>query len=121
MISIVFLITMFMQIISSRLRDIGILRSVGVSKGTLYAIFSIQVFTLMSLSYLISSIFVFASVPMLNHSVISNTGYTVVLFSANGYAFALMFGISILAAFISLLVPIITFTKHNPIQLLGMH
>ena len=117
-ISMIILSNLLVQIVNRHKNQIGVLRSVGASKISLTAIYAFQMAIISILYFGLSVIWLFISIPLLNNSVLSGTGFRVILFSYQNYALISMLILTVIVSFVSLIIPFIKVWKLKPIDIL---
>ncbi|MFA7075869.1 MAG: ABC transporter ATP-binding protein/permease [Candidatus Izemoplasmatales bacterium] len=118
LISLLFLSNLFTQMISKYTYQIGVLRSVGASKLSLVGLYGIQMLLLSLAYYGLSILWLVIAIPRLNQSIISGTGYQVVLFTYQSSATIAMLLLALFVSIVSLILPFIRIWNMKPIDII---
>jgi ABC-type lipoprotein export system ATPase subunit len=118
LISLLFLSNLFTQMISRYTYQIGVLRSVGTSKLSLIGLYGIQMLLLSLAYYGLSILWLVIAIPRLNQSIISGTGYQVVLFTYQSSTTLAMLFLALFVSIVSLILPFIRIWNMKPIDII---
>lgn len=107
----------FMSIsINNKKREIGILRAVGAKRIDVFKIFYSEAFIIAFINFLISTLAVFLISFAVNNKLATTDVFYFDLMTPNFLVVISLFGISILASFISSLLPVIKIASKKPID-----
>ncbi|MDY0138609.1 MAG: ABC transporter ATP-binding protein/permease [Candidatus Izemoplasmatales bacterium] len=118
LISFLFLSNLFTQMISRYTYQIGVLRSVGTSRFSLVGLYGIQMLLLSLAYYGLSVLWLLLAIPKLNQSIISGTGYQVVLFTYQSSSTIAMLFLALFVSIVSLILPFIRIWNMKPIDII---
>ena len=102
--------------ISYKKREIGILRALGARGSDVFGIFFNESAVIAMINFALATIATFITCGILNNVIITKLGLDLVLLSAGIRQIALIFGVSLLTAFISSFLPVMKIAKKKPID-----
>jgi len=102
--------------ISYKKREIGVLRAIGARGKDVFAMFFSESFVICLINFLISAIGCGVAAHFIGQTIINKLGFTISVFSFGIRQVALLFGVSLLVAFIASFFPVYKIAKKNPID-----
>lgn len=102
--------------ISYKRREIGILRALGARGSDVFGIFFNESVVIACINFLLATIATIVTCGILNNVIITDLGLDLVLMSVGVRQVGLIFGISILSAFLASLIPVIKISRKKPID-----
>lgn len=102
--------------ISYKKREIGILRALGARSSDVFGIFFNESAVIALINFVLATIATFATSAIISNSIISKLGLELVLLSTGIRQVLLIFGVSVLTAFISSILPVYKIAKKQPID-----
>ena len=116
----VFAALMLMNFIATSItykkREIGVLRAIGARGKDVFSIFFSESFIICVINFLLSTIACIVACYFINRSLLVNLGFTITLLSFGIRQIILLFGVSLLVAFVSSFIPVYRIAKKNPID-----
>lgn len=102
--------------ISYKKREIGILRALGARGSDVFGIFFNESAVIALINFTLATIATFITCGILNNVIITKLGLDLVLLSAGIRQIALIFGVSLLTAFVSSFIPVMKIARKKPID-----
>ena len=102
--------------ISYKKREIGVLRAIGARGKDVFSIFFSESFIICIINFLISVGATIGACIAINNSLLSKLGLSITLLSFGIRQILLLFGVSLLVAFVSSFIPVYKIAKKNPID-----
>ena len=102
--------------ISYKKREIGILRALGARGSDVFGIFFNESSVIAIINFILATIATFVTCGILNNVIITKLGLDLVLLSVGVRQIVLMFGVSMLTAFIASFLPVMKIARKKPID-----
>jgi len=102
--------------ISYKKREIGVLRAIGARGKDVFSIFFSESFVICLMNFFVSTIGCIIACIFINRGIIVDLGFSITLLSFGIRQIVLLFGVSLLVAFISTFFPVYSIAKKNPID-----
>ena len=102
--------------ISYKKREIGVLRAIGARGKDVFSIFFSESFVICLMNFFVSAVGCIIACTFINRVIIVDLGFSITLFSFGVRQIVLLFGVSLLVAFISTFLPVYGIAKKNPID-----
>ena len=102
--------------ITYKKREIGILRALGARSFDVFGIFFNESFIIAFINFVLATVATFIASAVISDVLIKQLGIELVLLSAGIRQIALIFGVSLLVAFLSSLLPVYKIAKKKPID-----
>ena len=102
--------------ISYKKREIGILRALGARGSDVFGIFFNESSVIAVINFALATIATFITAGILNNIIITKLGLDLVLLSVGIRQFILIFGVSMLTAFVASFLPVIKIAKKKPVD-----
>lgn len=102
--------------INNKKREIGILRAVGAKRGDVFKIFYSETCIIALLNFILSVVCTFAASFLMNAELAKNAYVTFSVMNPNALVVLILFGVALIAAFLSAFLPVIRLANKKPID-----
>ncbi|MBE5757924.1 MAG: FtsX-like permease family protein [Clostridiales bacterium] len=102
--------------ISYKKREIGVLRALGARSKDVFGIFFNESSLIAMINFFLATITTIITCGILNNMVVQKLGLNLIILSVGVRQIGLMFGISMVAAFIASLLPVVKISRKKPID-----
>jgi len=102
--------------ITYKKREIGVLRAIGARGKDVFSIFFAESFVICMINFLISSVACGIICGVINNVIVKDLGISLTLLVFGIPQILLLFGVSLLVAFIACFIPVFKFARKNPID-----
>ena len=102
--------------IAHKKREIGILRALGARSSDVFGIFFNESFVIAMINFVLATVTTFIASAVISNLLINSLGLELVLLSPGIRQVLLIFGVSLLTAFLSSILPVSKIAKKKPID-----